>query len=246
MPPEAPTHNTPSRHTAHLRGTSQLGRPARPQPLIPHRPPPKTLEPAPRFPSSPTSPRPAPRPQTPSTRHRGLPASGPEARPRHEGPAPPPPPLMPVPGGAQAEENPPDRALRKTAPGDPRSLHSSAAAPGEPGVPSSLSGPSGRQSPGRGPPAPLPCPQPLERREKRFPGTHLEPVVNISSGFPSTNSSARLSPPLPPPLSPPRARLPSAPPPPSARRPARPPLTSAAALPVEAGRRRGKGRGCPQ
>lgn len=34
----------------------------------------------------------------------------------------------------------------------------------------------------------------LERRGRRFPGTHLEPVVNISPGFPSTNSSARALP----------------------------------------------------
>ena len=31
---------------------------------------------------------------------------------------------------------------------------------------------------------------------RRFPGTHLEPVVNISPGFPSTNSSARALPSL--------------------------------------------------
>ena len=38
----------------------------------------------------------------------------------------------------------------------------------------------------------------LERRRRRFPGTHLEPVVNISPGFPSTNSSARALPSPPP------------------------------------------------
>lgn len=77
----------------------------------------------------------------------------------------------------------------------------------------------------------------LERRGRRFLGTHLEPVVNISPGFPSTNSSARALPSPPPTDSQPRARLPSAPPPPSARRPARPPLTSAAGQRVGAGRR---------
>lgn len=56
-----------------------------------------------------------------------------------------------------------------------------------------------------------------ERRGRRFPGTHLEPVVNISPGFPSTNSSARALP-SPPPTSlaaegPPSPQLPLLPPP---------------------------------
>lgn len=33
-------------------------------------------------------------------------------------------------------------------------------------------------------------PRSLERRGRGFSGTHLEPVVNISPGFPSTNSSS--------------------------------------------------------
>lgn len=85
-----------------------------------------------------------------------------------------------------------------------------------------------------------------ERRGRRFPGTHLEPVVNISPGFPSTNSSARALPSPPPHLS--RSRgpaFPSAPPPPSARRPSRPPLTNAARLPGGRGGGWGKGKGCP-
>lgn len=47
------------------------------------------------------------------------------------------------------------------------------------------------------PPSPVSS-RSLERRGRRIPGTHLEPVVNISPGFPSTNSSARALPSPPP------------------------------------------------
>lgn len=86
-----------------------------------------------------------------------------------------------------------------------------------------------------------------ERRGKRFPGTHLEPVVNISPGFPSTNSSA---PALP---SPPPTYLAAEGPPslssPSSLRPsALPPATHQRGRAARgAGRRAGRrGRGWPR
>ncbi|XP_060228978.1 uncharacterized protein LOC132649328 [Meriones unguiculatus] len=75
------------------------------------------------------------------------------------------------------------------------SLHGSP--PPRAGERSRLSGSAGSRSPGRYPPGAGP-PLPRERRGKRLPGTHLEPVVNISPGFPSTNSSAPALPSPPP------------------------------------------------
>lgn len=84
-------------------------------------------------------------------------------------------------------------------------------------------GPPGSRSPGQCPAAPRPPPS-WERRGRGLPGTHLEPVVNMSPGFPSTNSSARALP-SPPPTAlaaegPPSLRFPS-----SLRPPALPPAT---------------------
>ncbi|XP_057355331.1 uncharacterized protein LOC130683087 [Manis pentadactyla] len=172
--------------------------------ILPHSHPPHFLAlaslPAPEE-IAPTSYRSTPHSRTPSPRHSGLPASSPEAQPRHVGTGTPPhTPLKPARAGGTRV----DRSLRRRSPGQ--------------------------------------CPQarflrPLERRGRRFPGTHLEPVVNISPGFPSTNSSTRVLPSPPPTYLAAEDPPSSATPPPSARGPSRPPLTSAAELRVGAGRR---------
>lgn len=134
--------------------------------------------------------------------------------------------------GAPALTGASGREVRRT---PPDARPSTAHRPRSAGVRSCLLGPPGRRSPGR-------CPQarflrPLERRGRRFPGTHLELVVNISPGFPSTNSSTRVLPSPPPTYLSAEDPPSSATPPPSARGPSRPPLTSAAGLRVGAGRR---------
>lgn len=81
----------------------------------------------------------------------------------------------------------------------------------------------------------------LEQRERRFPGTHLEPVVNISPGFPSTNSSARALPSPPPTYlaaeGPPSLSSPS-----SLRPPALPPATHQRGQAASGGGAEGRGK----
>ncbi|XP_021011404.1 proline-rich receptor-like protein kinase PERK2 [Mus caroli] len=191
------------------------------------------------------SPRTLPRPRTPSPSTAGSSASSPEAGPRHAGQTPLPSPLTPA--SAEPRHPPhidrslPERGLRRTT-SDPLSLHCSP--PPESWSAESPLGSLGEQESG---PVALRASSSLssEWRGRRIPGTHLVPVVNISPGFPSTNSSARA--PLPSPRRS-RSRGPAFPPLPSSLRPsARPPATHQRG-PAARGAGRsaeGKDEGCP-